>query len=303
MVLPGIALVISQSDSITEVDLTANAITADGIKTLQEALIQSQSVTNISFAQNDLGDDGCLQVILALRNNRPITHVNLSDTGMSHNALTVLGALIGQIHHVTCLYVDNPHNGIDGDTAAKRLFLSLCDNRSVSELSIARAKLGDDSAFLIGEALYVNITLKALRLRANDISSIGAEKLCKALAENTTLEVLDISGNKIGDKGAEAFAAMLKKNSKLAKLDLQSNGIHGVGLLALCNALPQNAKLAELTLWGNHFVDDSVKVAWGNMIAGPRGNSIKLDFLVTYTESTPYIARKACVDSPQIWPP
>ena len=88
-------------------------ITADGIKSLQDALVQSQSLTHISFSQNDLGDDGCMQIIKALRNNRNITHVNLSDTGMSHNALTVLGALVGQIDRLKCLHVDNPHNGID----------------------------------------------------------------------------------------------------------------------------------------------------------------------------------------------
>jgi hypothetical protein len=301
IVLPGIAQVISQSDSITEIDLSANQITADGIKTLQESLIQSPSLTHVSFSQNEIGDDGCLQVILALRNNRTITHVNLSDTGMSHNALTVLGALIGQINRVKCLHVDNPHNGIDGDTAAKRLFISLRVNQSITELSIARAKIGDDSAILIGKALRRNTTLTNLRLRSNDISSVGARKLTKALLENNTIEVLDISGNKIGDKGAEEFAAMLKVNSKLTRLDLQNNGIQGVGLQALCDALPANSQLAELALWGNRFRDNSVMVAWGLLIDGPRGSTIKLDFLVTYTGETPYIARTAPVDSPQIW--
>jgi hypothetical protein len=300
-ILPGVALLIAQSDSITQIDFTANQITADGIKTLQEALVQSQSLTHVSFSQNEIGDDGCLQIILALRNNRTITHLNLSDTGMCHNALTVLGSLVGQINRLKCLHVDNPHNGIDGDSSAKRLFLSLAVNQSLVELSIARAKLGDDSAFLLAEALAVNTTLTKLRIRSNGISSVGAEYLATALKNNSTLEVLDISGNKVGDKGAEAIAVTLKENTHLSKLDLQNNAISGVGLLALCRALPENTGIVELALWGNRFVDPSVEDAWAQFAEGPRGSAVKIDFLVRYTDEHPYVARTAPVDSPVIW--
>jgi Ran GTPase-activating protein (RanGAP) involved in mRNA processing and transport len=261
----------------------------------------------VSVSQNEIGDDGCLQIILALRNNRTITNLNLSDTGMSHNALTVLGSLIGQIDRLKCLHVDNPHNGIDGDSASKRLFLSLCTNQSLVELSIARAKLGDDSAFLLAQALAVNTTLTRLRIRSNGISSIGAEFLAKALTSNSTLEVLDISGNKIGDKGAEAIAAMLKENAHLTKLDLQNNGIAGVGLLAICRALPANTAVVEVALWGNRFVDASVMDAWSQFAEGSRGSLVKVDFLIAYStnshndETFPYVARTAPVDSPVIW--
>jgi Ran GTPase-activating protein (RanGAP) involved in mRNA processing and transport len=301
-ILPGVAQLIAQSDSITEIDFTANQITGDGgIKTLQEALVQSQSLTHISFAQNEIGDDGCLQIILALRNNRTITHLNLSDTGMSHNALTVLGSIVGQINRLKCLYVDNPHNGIDGDSAAKRLLLSLVVNQSLVELSIARAKIGDDSAFLIGDALDMNSTLKRLRIRSNCISSVGAERIATALKSNTTLEILDISGNKIGDKGAEALAEMLKENRHLTKIDVTNNGIHGVGILALCKAFPLNEAITELALWGNYFVDHSVMDAWSQFAKEPRAATLKLDFLIAYTDGIPYVARTAPVDSPIIW--
>jgi hypothetical protein len=310
-ILPGVALLIAQSDSITQIEFTANQITADGIKALQEALVQSQSLTHVSFSQNEIGDEGCLQIILALRNNRTITHLNLSDTGMSHNALTVLGSLIGEMNcRLKCLYIDNPHNGIDADSAAKRLLLSLSANKSLVELSIARAKLGDDSAFLLGQALSKNTTLRRLRIRSNGISSVGAEHIAAAL-KKSDLEVLDFSGNKIGDKGAEAIAAMLTENTHLTKLDLQNNAINGVGLLAVCNALPANTGIVELALWGNRFVDNSVKDQWALFLTeDPRGSTIKVDFLVAYTQpysdapdmaATPYVARTAPVDSPRVW--
>ena len=49
IVLPGIAQLIVQSDSISQIDLSANQITADGIKSIQDALVQSQSLTHVSF--------------------------------------------------------------------------------------------------------------------------------------------------------------------------------------------------------------------------------------------------------------
>lgn len=301
IIMPGIAQLIEQSDSITEIDLSANQITADGIKQIKEQIVQSQSLTHLSFSQNDIGDDGCLQIIQALQVNRTITHVNLSDTGMSHNALTVLGALIGDIKRLKCLHVDNPHNGIDPDSAAKRLFISLCSNDSLMELSIARAKLGDDSAFQLSQALCVNSHLTNLRLRSNGISSIGAMHLAKALKHNTQLEVLDISGNKIGDKGAEEFAEMLKENNKLSRIDLSSNGIHGVGLMAICEAFPANSVVTDMCLWGNHFTDHSVMFAYQSLMMGARGQSLTLDFEVHVTDDIPYLARTDVVDSPRVW--
>jgi hypothetical protein len=220
---------------------------------------------------------------------------------MSHNALTVLGSIVGQINRFKCLYVDNPHNRIDGDTAAKRLLVSLVVNQSLVEMSIARAKIGDDSAFLIGEALYMNSTLRRLRIRSNGISSVGAEKLATALKSNTTLEILDISGNKIGDKGAEALVDMLKENGHLTKLDVTSNAIAGVGILAICRALPMNGAITELAIWGNYFVDHSVMDAWDQFAKEPRAATVKLDFLSAYTDGIPYVARTAPVDSPVIW--
>lgn len=304
VILPGVAQLIAQSDSIAEVDLTANQITADGIKSMQESLSQSQSLTHVNFSLNEIGDDGNLTVIHALRVNRTITHVNLSDTGMSHNSLTILGSIIGQINRIKVLHIDNPHCGISPDDAAKRLFLSLKYNESISELSFARARIGDDSAFLLSDALSYNKTLVNLRLRANCISSIGAKYLSEALKSNKTLEVLDISGNSLKDKGAEAFAEMLHDNSYLQRIDLSSNSIQGVGLLAICKALPANQSVSDMCLWGNRFVDRSVLEEYARLMEGPRGQTLLLDFTVHFSnddEKNPYLARTPPDETPKIW--
>ena len=304
LILPGIAQLINQSDSITEIDLSSNQFTADGIKLLQEALSQSQSLTHISFAQNEIGDEGCLLVIQALRVNRTITHVDLSDTGMSHSALTILGSIIGQINRLKVLHIDNPHPKISPDDAAKRFLLSMRINDSIQELSFARARIGDDSAYHLSDALASNKTLTRLRIRGNAISCIGAERLAKALKGNKTLEVLDISGNRLGDKGAEAFAEMLIENTHLQRIDLSLNGIRGTGLLAICKALPANSAISDMNLWGNHFVDDSVMTEYSNLMESGRGQTLLLDFTVHFTnddEHKPYLARTAVEDSPKIW--
>ena len=304
LILPGIAQLISQSDSITEIDLSANQFTADGIKLLHEALSQSQSLTHISFAQNEIGDEGCLLVIQALRVNRTITHVNLSDTGMSHKALTILGSIIGQINRLKVLHIDNPHPKISPDDAAKRFLLSLRINDSIQELSFGRARIGDDSAYHLSDALAANKTLTRLRIRGNCISCIGAEKLATALKGNKTLEVLDIAGNQLGDKGAAAFAEMLIENTHLQRIDLQMNGIHGAGLLALCKALPANSAISDMCLWGNHFIDNSVMEEYSKLMESPRGQTLLLDFKVYFTnddDHLPYLARTAVEDSPKIW--
>jgi len=304
IIIPGIAQLISQSDSINEIDLSGNQITSDGIKSLQDALSQSQSLTHVNLANNAIGDDGCLLVIFSLRVNRTITHVNLSSTRMSQNSMTVLGAIIGQINRLKCLYVDNPHPSIDGDSSAKRLLLSLKNNQSLYELSMAHAKLGDDSAFHIANALKFNKVLTKIRLRGNHISSVGAQELAEALSTNTTLEVLDISGNSIGDIGAESFSRMLAENRKLQRLDLSYNGIKGVGLSALCRSFQANSTLCEIALWGNSIIDHSVMVEFSQLKESARGANVILDFDVHFSndeEPIPYTARTDEENSPHIW--
>lgn len=304
LILPGIAQLISHSDSITEIDLSSNQFTADGIKLLSESISQSQSLTHLSFAYNDIGDEGCLLIINALRVNRTITNINLSNTGMTHNALTILGSIIGQINRLKVIHIDTPYPKISPDVAARRFLLSLRINDSIQELSLSGARIGDDSAVHLADALAQNKTLTKLRIRSNNISCVGAEKIAKALKENKTLEVLDISGNRLGDKGAEAFAEMLVKNSHLQRLDLQLNGIHGVGLLALCTALPANTSISDLCLWGNHFIDRSVMEEYAKLLEGPRAQTLLLDFTVHFSndeEKNPYLARTAIEDSPIVW--
>ncbi|KAH0793442.1 Leucine-rich repeat-containing protein 34 [Histomonas meleagridis] len=300
-ILPGVSQLLLQSDSIKQIDFSANLITSNGIKSLQDALVQSRSLIQISFAQNDIGDEGCMDIISSLRVNRNITYLDLSDTGISQNSLTYLGALIGEIHRLKCIHVDNPHNRIDGDSAAKRLFLSLCTNDSLTELSIARAKLSDDSALLISNFLQVNSILTNLRLRGNRISSVGAEQLANSLKFNNSLEVLDISNNKIGDKGAKAFAEMLKTNKTLRKIDVSSNGINGVGIIEFANNLPSNSSVTDLCLWGNKFVDQIVMKKWDELLKSPRGGTLCVDFEIHYTDDVAYVAKTPNDVSPKVW--
>lgn len=300
-VMPQLAKFMAQSDSLLKVDISANQITAEGVKPLEEVLQQTQSLTHFIAAQNELLDEGCMMLILSLRVNRTITHLNLSDTGMTHNALTVLGSILADNKRLLCVHVDNPHFRIDPDNGARRMLLSLKVSQTLTELSLSRAGLGDDSAVVLSEALADNHTLLRLRLMSNSFSSVGAEVICKGLLENDTLEVLDLSGNRIGDIGATGFGEAFPNLESLKKLDLSNNSIKGVGLQTLCVSLEENSSITDLCLWGNSFVDDEVLECWDNLIHSTRGESLSLDFEVHHTDGKPYLARTSPAESPHVW--
>jgi Ran GTPase-activating protein (RanGAP) involved in mRNA processing and transport len=91
--------------------------------------------------------------------------------------------------------------------------------------------------------------------------------LCTAIGRSMSVVALDVSYNHITSKGIAVLADLLRTNATLQTLQLGHNNIDAEGARALADALMLNMTVLSLTLSGNP-VDDEGGIALGTMLRG-----------------------------------
>jgi len=118
----------------------------------------------------------------------------------------------------------------------------------------------------LGDALYLNRSLRYLDVSCNKITRDGMVCLADVLKSNTTLEVLDLSFNRIENAGAKYLSETLAShNRSLRALSVVSNNIEGEGLVALSESMKTNPTFSNVYIWGNKF-DEATCVAYSDLI-------------------------------------
>ncbi|CAF0976493.1 unnamed protein product [Rotaria sp. Silwood1] len=115
-----------------------------------------------------------------------------------------------------------------------------------------------DIKYIVKHAIIKN-RCKRIRLRDNNITSLGALTLAEGLNNNIALETLDLRNNFISDIGVKSLALAII-NSNLKTLNLESNGITTEGAPYLAQMLENNRTLTELYLSKNHLGDRGVEL-------------------------------------------
>ena len=131
--------------------------------------------------------------------------------------------------------------------------------------------LGDEGAFILGEALSKNRTLKKLYISSmKSITSIGWAALFRGIANSVSLEEINVSYNSIGNEGAVYFAAeyAIARKSSLKSLDMHGErSILSAGWSTLFRSLFNPSSMLEnLDLYATS-IDDIGVTAWGGCIS------------------------------------
>eukprot|EP00162_Nutomonas_longa_P009274 comp19139_c0_seq1/m.35617 comp19139_c0_seq1/g.35617 ORF comp19139_c0_seq1/g.35617 comp19139_c0_seq1/m.35617 type:complete len:414 (+) comp19139_c0_seq1:3-1244(+) len=135
-------------------------------------------------------------------------------------------------------------------TALGRL---LCNNRTLTDVSLVSSGLTDAFVAPLAEALKANDKIQRLSLAHNRISNNGLADLTQALLLNLSLNTLILNDNEVGDDGIKLFADVLCSNAVLAHIDLSDNLITGSGVAAIGRALAANSTLTLLSLSDNNL--------------------------------------------------
>jgi Leucine-rich repeat (LRR) protein len=149
---------------------------------------------------------------------------------------------------------------------------------SVSEIDLRERNIGVQGGMLLAHLVPIMGTLTKLSLAKNKLGEEGTKFLCDALVGNNTLKELDLSGDSSiggtgsnigGIAGAKHVANMLLVNGALTQLDLSNNKLCGLneyghgtytaeGITAIADALRVNGGLTALNLSDNRLKDEGV---------------------------------------------
>ena len=223
---------------LTELDLSVNSVTDQGVLHLSDALKELNcKLTKLNLANNSLTDQGVSHLcdVLAVENN----YCQLFNLDLTYNKVTDQGVL------------------------------HLCDalkagNCKLAKLNLSNNIITDQGVSQLCNALKdVKCKLTELNLSNNKITDQGVSQLCVALKDvNCKLTSLGFTGNKITYQSVSHFFATLKDvNCKLTKLNLIGIKLYGQSMSHLCDALKdQGCKLRALNL-SFHIVNQDLDVS------------------------------------------
>jgi len=210
-----LALALSKNSHVTEIDLSQNDITSEGVEYFADMLEDNSSVTSLNLAFNRIDDRGAQELLRVLRSNDTLIRLGLEGNPISAATAAELDYL---------LKVNN------GPLQLKRVMDDVAaDSPALTELDFHgtpdRPRFNDDAVHILCSLLVGNTHVKSLLLHDNIISDIGASLIADMLRVNKSVEKITLHNNRFGEDGGRALFMALKVNHTLHYLSFEGNGV------------------------------------------------------------------------------
>lgn len=264
------AEMLKASTSLQLLDLSSNAITLHGLKSLNSGLLQNASVQRLVLRNNKLGDEAARTFAELLRENDTVTEFDAQDNAISQQAADAVQHALDlnrqPIELKRAYYAaqanDARYNEVEFawvprmQNCAKFLSPVLKTNTEITTVNISNARIGDSGADAMAVVLRSNRAIKALQMANNDITSNGGCSLAAALAANNVLTELNLANNHLCDIAGREFAHTLQTNCSIVFLNLELNQIPAalmdeVNGLVTVNNQPRGLKAILPAIEGN----------------------------------------------------
>lgn len=223
-----------------------------------EGINQYKDVKELDLTNNRLSENGCTKIVQKLK-LKNILKIVLAENKIGHS--TILGIIdIIDYNHSKLKWLDIESTQVS-DKSISSLCKSLCSNKVLRHLNIAKNNLGYISAIALSNMLKENNVLKRLDLHWNNFRSVGAHEFCQGLAVNASLLELDLSWNSLGRDSsldvAKALGNALKSNKELMHLDIGYNYFSKAECEVISEMIKDNHTILGLHALGNDCGIDS----------------------------------------------
>ena len=211
--------------SIAALDLRSVSCGDEGAAIISKALTEegSSGVESVDMSSNAMSDVGARSLAEMLRVNTTLKDLDLTHNYFYDSSIAALADALRVNSTLTRLVLSTNHAG---DSGVASLAAALHVNTGLKDLRLSSTSIGLAGAAALAQALTVNHTLTSLDLSFNkDIRDAGAVKFAHMLEENSTLRNLDLSACGITDSGATAIGQVLQDNIALTSLDLSYNNL------------------------------------------------------------------------------
>ena len=145
-------------------------------------------------------------------------------------------------------------------TGANLIYLSLLDNKTITELDLKGNGFGPSGVLYFAELLKLSVTILELDLGSNLVGDAGAKVIAQNLERNNSLRRLDLSDNYIHEAGCKALSLAVQFNDTLVELNLSKNSIGKAGCRHLAAGLMYTHTLQTLVLQDNNLDDASLEL-------------------------------------------
>lgn len=261
---------------LRSLNLAANALKADGLRTLATALVDGVPLDTLDLAGNELGDAGVAQLVPVLRSG-PLQRLSLALNNIGPvGARALAGAIAARTAGDGLAALDLDWNAL-GAEGVRQLAPALRGAHALADVSLAGNRLGDDGAQQLAEVVLGGpgggalSSLLVVDVSHNAIRAPGARHI-GALIRDTPLLSCAVDCNELGDDGALQIGNALKTARALRRLSLRATGITAQGSGSVCEAAQLNPILEHLDLRENGIADFSL-TALCDAIA--RNNSLR----------------------------
>ena len=185
---------------ISEMDLSFNGITSEGVKLLLKFPKQLMNkLQTLKLRHNKLDSESC----------------------------AVLAHLIPHVPYLKILELSDNHNIGQGGTVP--LIMSLTAHNSLEELVLDNTGIGVEDCRALSELLSSFTSLKELDISHNDLSPEAVELIISGLHHNTTLECLIMNDSHFSSQNTISLASVLRTNHTLVYLNLEESNIDSDG--------------------------------------------------------------------------
>ncbi|XP_073730007.1 NACHT, LRR and PYD domains-containing protein 3 isoform X2 [Misgurnus anguillicaudatus] len=259
------SVLISNSSSLTELNLSDNELQDSGVKLLSDGLKNTNcklKILNLSWC--NLTEKSCSSLSSVLiSNSSSLTELNLSRNELQDSGVKLLSDGLKntncklKILHLRCC-------NLTEKSCSSLSSVLISNSSSLTELNLSHNKLQDSGVKLLSDGLKnTNCKLKILHLIHCNLTEKSCSSLSSVLISNSSsLTELNLSGNKLQDSGVKLLSDGLKNtNCKLKILNLSWCNLTEKSCSSLSSVLISNSSsLTELKLSRNELHDSGVKL-------------------------------------------
>ena len=234
---------LENNQSLHKLIISNNDIHPKGLSMgLDEITLNKLSILNISY--NPILDIGIKKLTDSLKNFNNLNRLNISYCGFEFPGFEHLMNALQYIKRIEYLNISGNNIKSVNFENVKPCFAT----SGVKFLNMANCSLGNDSAFILGECLENNETLKSINISNNKISDFGFRSFIPLFRHNNSIEKFNCSVNYITDLTAKPFIKNLKYNRGLKRINFFDNQLKNEMGNLFIEILETNKNLISINL-------------------------------------------------------
>ena len=227
-------------------NISGNSIKDEGFKLICQGLNDNNSLLNLNVSNNDIHFKGIYQGLNSISVCK-LYSLNISNNPLLDEGLKCLSTKLKNLQNLHKLNVSNcnfqfpgfehlihtlqfnkriEYLNVSGNDLKKSDFEKLKPcfaSFGIRNLNMSKCFLGNESAFILGECIIGNESIKKLNISENKISDVGFKSFIPLFSTNNSIEAFDCSSNYISDVSAKEFINNIKYNRCLKKINFYDN--------------------------------------------------------------------------------